>query len=157
VSQRTETVAVSDNHLVRLLFASILVVAALSSACGASDTYSAEEVQVAFEAQGLVLHERVPPTGSVPTPWGSGRKLLVPRSGAPFYVYVASATDAEQLWSMLTAHVPEQGSDTFDARRANVVASSDGGLAVRDRERVEAALEALPDKGSSVDVVPASE
>jgi hypothetical protein len=137
--------------MMRIALGLAIVVVMLASACGASDTYSVDEAKTAFESQGLELREALPQAGGAATPWGSGRKLLAPRGKVPFLVYVGSATDAEHLWSMYTANVSE--GDSFDARRANVVAISDGGLAARDRARVKAALESLPDKGSPVLVV----
>ena len=137
----------------KLLLALALAVAALSSACGASDTYRVGEVQSVFEGQGLDLHEgELPPSPTGTSineinPWASGNTILVPHGDAPLFVFVGSATDAEDVWSM---YASQQGADTFDARRANVVAVSDGGLTAPDRVRVKAALESLPDKGSAV-------
>jgi hypothetical protein len=134
------------------LAATVVLVALLASACGGSDTYSAEEAAAAFEEQGLALQEgELPPpspTGSVLNPWGSDEPaVLVPSGGAPLFVYVGSASEAEAAW---TTYESRGAADAFDARRGNVLAISDGGLSEADRARVRAALESLPDRGSTV-------
>jgi hypothetical protein len=47
----------------------------------------------------------------------------------------------------------QQTHESFDARRANVVIISDSGLAEPQRDRVVAAMSALPDRGEAVVIV----
>lgn len=81
---------------------------------------------------------------------GSGPTTLVPRGDVPFFVFVGSAADADEVWSMYQS---QRASGTFDVRRGNVFAISDAGLTAPDRARVKAALSSLPDRGSPVLVV----
>lgn len=58
--------------------------------------------------------------------------MLIPCGGQPFIVIVVSDATANKAWS---AYESQPTSDSFDARRANVVVISDSGLGVRQRER----------------------
>jgi hypothetical protein len=73
--------------------------------------------------------------------------VLIPCGGQPFIVIVVSDATANKAWS---AYESQPTSDSFDARRANVVVISDSGLAIRQRDRVLAAMSALPDRGAAV-------
>jgi hypothetical protein len=130
-----------------VLLAGVAVV--LLTSCGASDTYDAEEARAAFETQGWVLVEPPPdPAGSALNPLESGKPtFLAPRDGAPFFVFVGTATDADDVWA---GYEPDHGPRTFDARRANVLVLSDHSLDASQRRQIRAALAALPDRGSPV-------
>jgi hypothetical protein len=60
---------------------------------------------------------------------------------------VTSDAAADKAWGDYDS---QQTSDSFDARRANVVVISDSGLAVRQRQRVLGAMSSLPDRGAPV-------
>jgi hypothetical protein len=110
----------------------------------ASWTYSTHEVVGAFQRHGYTLVVRELP-GETRAP-GEG-DLLTPRSGQPFIVIVVSNEAANEAWG---DYESQQTHDSFDVRRANVVVISDSGLAVRQRDRVLAAMSALPDRGMAV-------
>ena len=74
---------------------------------------------------------------------------LVPKSGPNFVVVVANDAEADQAWS---DYERLQDADSFDARRANVVVVSDDGPPAREQKRIVAALAALPDRGSPVEI-----
>jgi len=135
---------------VKLRLAVLAVTVGLLASCGASETYSADETRDAFAQQDYALYEpsRAPPAGAAPDPYGSGKPtVLLPRGGEPFVVFVFRVTDAEEVWSRYES---QQGAGAFDVRRANVIVISDSGLSSAQRERVKAALEAFPDRGSPV-------
>ena len=133
----------------RICRALLAGVAVLLTSCGASDTYNAEEARAAFETQGWVLVEPPPdPSGSALNPLESGKPtFLTPREGAPFFVFVGTATDADDVWA---GYEPDHGPRAFDARRANVIVLSDQRLDASQRRQIRAALAALPDRGSPV-------
>jgi hypothetical protein len=54
---------------------------------------------------------------------------------------------ADEAWG---DYESQQTHESFDVRRANVVVISDSGLAVRQRDRVLAAMSALPDREAAV-------
>lgn len=142
-----------DNGLVKLAaMLGLAVVAVVStSACGgASQTYSSEETKTAFAREGLVLvvpdearFRYVPEGVALPS------SLLVPESDESFLVFVARDSDAEAAWP---DYERQQDDDSFDARRANVVVVSDDGPPAPTRKRILAALAALPDRGSPVEI-----
>jgi hypothetical protein len=124
-----------------------LVIAAFSFAVagwGDRPTYSTDEVIDTFEQHGftLIAHE----LSDQATVAAEG-DLLAPRGGQPFIVIVASDAAADEAWGHYESQQP---SDSFDARRANVVVISDSGLALRQRQRVLAAMSSLPDRGAAV-------
>jgi hypothetical protein len=75
--------------------------------------------------------------------------FLVPKSGPSFIVVVANDAEADRAWSDYERF---QDADSFDARRANVVVVSDAGPPAREQRRIVAALAALPDRGSPVEI-----
>ena len=127
----------------RPLVALAAVIVVLASACSSSKTYSAHETTGAFKRHGYTLVEFEFPSGS----HGRRGSVFVPRGGLPFSVFVGTDADAEQAWPDYEA---QQDADRFDARRANVVVISDGGLTAAHRQRIRAALAALPDRGAPV-------
>ena len=108
-------------------------------------TYSVAEVERAFAAQGLVLRE-APGLQDA----GENDRILVPRKPSPLVVIVGK-TD-EEAEEGFAALVSQQTADTYNARRANVVAFSDDRVSAAFRARVRAAMEALPDRGDPVSV-----
>jgi hypothetical protein len=124
----------------RLLLASAAVV--LLAACGGGGSYSAEEAQSAFEANGFTLIEPPPdPAGFTPNPWQTGEPLaFVPEGGPAFFVFVGDVADPDELWAR---YDPDHGPATLDASRGNVFVMSDSPLASAQRERIGNALEAL--------------
>jgi len=110
---------------------------------GESRTYSVEETEAAFAAHGFDLEvpsqfvESVDPEGAVMAQPGDDR----------FYVVVTTDDEADDVWPDFERM---QDANSFDARRANVAVFSDDGMPERDRGRVLAALESLPDRGDAV-------
>jgi hypothetical protein len=134
-----------DNALVGRLLA-VAVICVSVAACSGDDSpkYSTDEVVDAFERHGYVLVPfDLPVRGTTPVP-GS---LLRSEGREPFAVMVGSDREADEAWS---AFESQQTDETFDARRANVVVSSDSGLRATDRRRILAALASLPDRGPEV-------
>jgi hypothetical protein len=125
-----------------------LVIAVLTVAitgCDDSATYSTEEVIAAFQRQGYTLVPRLSFPGEATAPGESD--VLSPRREQPFTVFVLSDAVADEAWG---DYESQQTHESFDVRRANVVVISDSGLAVRQRNRVLAAMSALPDRGAAV-------
>jgi hypothetical protein len=125
--------------------AALTVVVFAPSCGGSSQTYSVEETKAAFARHGYVL--------VTPHSFGSGslgrepEAVLAPRNGSSFIVVVTTDSEADEAWPDFERL---QDDDSFDARRANVGVFSDDGPSTRDRRRVLAALNALPDRGSPV-------
>ena len=111
---------------------------------GESATYSSEEVVDAFQRHGYTLVARELPEESAAAREGD---LLAPHDGQPFLVIVASDAAADEAWP---DYESQKTRNSFDARRANVVVTSDGGLDTAQRDRVRAALSSLPARGPAV-------
>src|SRR5262245_47569732 len=124
---------------IRVTLAALLVL--LASACGGSDAYSVDDAQQAFDANGYVLVDPAAnPAGSALNPWDSEEvTVLVPESGAAFFVFIGDPDAAGDLWSK---YDPD-GSPAFDERQANVRVMADSELGGADAERVRSALEQL--------------
>jgi hypothetical protein len=125
-----------------------LVIAVLTVAitgCDDSARYSTEEVIAAFQRQGYTLVTRLSFPGEATAPGESD--VLSPRGEQPFTVFVLSDTVADEAWG---DYESQQTHESFDVRRANVVVISDSGLGIRQRDRVLAAMSALPDRGAAV-------
>jgi hypothetical protein len=133
---------------VRRSFAVALVVLAGISGCGGdSRTYSVEEAKAVFAEEGFLLE--VPAEFADRIPAGEEGSILAPRGDLRFIVVVTTDDEAEEVWP---DYERLQHANSFDVRRANVGVFSDDGLPDDDRERVVAALEALPDRGLPVEV-----
>jgi len=134
-----------------VLIAAACLVALMVSGCGSSPTYSTEAAQRAFSRHGLPL---VSVTDQMPhTSNGSGLATLrnaafVTRNGEDFLVLVLSDSHADKAWDAYVAVGPH--SDSFDARRANVLVIADNGVSADARKRIVAALASLPDHGDRV-------
>jgi hypothetical protein len=126
-----------------VLFIAVLTVAI--TGCDDSATYSTEEVIAAFQRQGYTLVPRLSFPGEATAPGESD--MLSPRGEQPFTVFVLSDAVADEAWG---DYESQQTHESFDVRRANVVVISDSGLAVRQHDRVLAAMSALPDRGAAV-------
>jgi hypothetical protein len=110
-------------------------------------TYSPAEVAAAFAAQGLPLTEWKPPTGVR----ASEGAVLEPRKPEPFLVLVVTDREAADAWKGYVLVGPD--TDSFDARRANVVLISDGGMSEAAKHAARAAMSELPDRGDRVGVI----
>jgi len=73
---------------------------------------------------------------------------FVTRNGEDFLVLVLSDSHADKAWDAYVAVGPH--SDSFDARRANVLVIADNGVSADARKRIVAALASLPDHGDRV-------
>jgi hypothetical protein len=124
----------------RLTLAACL--ALLAVGCGGSDTYTVEDAQEAFEANGYVLVDPASdPSGSALNVWESEDvTVLAPEGGTSFFVFIGDPDAAGDLWTQYDA----DGSPRFDEREGNVRVMADRELETADEERVRAALEALP-------------
>lgn len=113
-------------------------VATFAVACGGSDeqAYTIPQVQEAFERTGTSLLDREA---------SSIRPDTLTFSSYEYAVVVATASDAEYFWT--------DGSQEPIARRGNVVVLRLlGSPTPADKERIRAALEALPDSEHAVRV-----
>ena len=109
--------------------------------CSSSRRYSEADVKRAFRKQGLDL--RVGTVNGRELQKG-GDVLLVPRSGASFWVGVVhSEKEARSYYRTL---VGQKAVGTFDCVRANVITGSDGGLLITQRRQLQMALEGLGPK-----------
>ena len=137
----TDAGAATDNDsvLFRLTLATFLVL--LAAACGGSETYTVEDVQQAFEANGFVLVDPAAnPAGSGLNVWESEDvTVLTTDGGASFFVFVGDPDAAGDLWSSYAA----DGSAEFDEREGNVRVMADSELEQGDAESVRSALAAL--------------
>jgi hypothetical protein len=124
---------------IRATLVALLVL--LASACGGSEAYSVDETQQAFEANGYVLVDPAAnPAGSALNVWDSDEvTVLVPESGAAFFVFVGDPGAAGDLWSK---YDPD-GSPAFDEQQSNVRVMADSELDAGDAEAVRSALEQL--------------
>ena len=131
----------------RLSVVAVAAAVALAGCGGGTDepTYSRAEVEKAFADHGLALRE-APALQEA----GENDTILVPRKPSPLVVIVGK-TD-EEAEEGFEALVSQQTADTYDARRANVVAFSDDRVSAAVRTRIRAALDALPDRGAAVTV-----
>jgi hypothetical protein len=113
-------------------------------------TYSADEVLKAFDAEAYPLVVRPPPAG---TPAAAEGTILLPKggSGTALAVFVSTDQGTDEAWADYVRLGGDE--DSLTVRRANVLAISDGDLSSRAKQRVRAAMNALPDKGYPVDVV----
>ena len=123
----------------------------MGSGCGSSPTYSADTAKRAFSRQGLPL---VPVTDQM-SQTRNGRRLatsgeaaFMTRSGEDFLVLILSDGNADKAWAAYVALGPD--SDSFDARRANVLVIADDGVSADARKRIVAALASLPNHGDRV-------
>ena len=126
-------------------FLVITVLTVAITGCDDSATYSTEEVVAAFQRQGYTLVPLLSFPGNATVPGESD--VLAPRGEQPFTVSVLSNGVADEAWG---DYESQQTHESFDVRRANVVVISDSGLAIRQRDRVLAAMSALPDRGAAV-------
>jgi hypothetical protein len=123
--------------------------------CGSSRTYNADELKREFDAHGVEL---VTPADRWLQPrWvdliTNADQVLQPRSREDFLVLVLSEAHAKKAWSALVTLGPD--SDSFDARRANVLVIADDGVSPDTRRRILSALGALPDHGDRVEIIKA--
>jgi hypothetical protein len=120
----------------------VTILVGLAAACGGgSDTYTVEDAQQAFEANGFILVDTaVDPSGTGLNVWESQDvTVLAPEGGASFFVFVGDPDAAGDLW---TVYDPD-GSPTLDEREGNVRVMAGGELEPADEERVRASLDAL--------------
>ena len=120
----------------------VTVLVGLAAACGGgSDTYTVEEAQDAFEANGFVLVDpAADPSGSALNVWESEDvSVLASEGGTSFFVFVGDPDAAADLWSQYDT----DGTPTFDEQQGNVRVMAAGELRPQDEERVRASLDAL--------------
>lgn len=118
----------------RACLAAAAIVLAVAG-CGEKRSHTREDVERAFAGHGFRLVD------SAGGPSGAKGAILAPRSREPFIVIVAeSDAEAAQGYEDLQAQATK---GTYDARRGNVVATSDGGLTPGVRRRITAALDTL--------------
>jgi hypothetical protein len=120
----------------------VTVLVGLTAACGGgSDTYSVEDAQQAFEANGFVLVDpAADPTGTGLNVWESEVvTVLVPESGAQFFVFVGDPDAARDLWEVQAGG----GDPRFNEQEGNVRVMAADELRQPDADNVRAALEAL--------------
>jgi uncharacterized protein (DUF1697 family) len=104
-----------------------------ATGCGDTRSYSRAEVERAFAKYGFELHAAVQS--------GNGA-ILTPTTREPFIVIVAETDkDAAKSYDELRS---QETNESFDARRGNVVVTSDEGTSRAVRRRIEAALAELP-------------
>ena len=110
----------------------------LSTTCagcgGGSETFSADEAKAAFAKHGFELSENTNPDRA-------GEFLT---EGGPYYVLVGTEGEADELWS--------NDEVSRFARRDNAVVIAVLQPSAGERERALAALEALPESDSSVEL-----
>jgi hypothetical protein len=138
------------------MLATLAGVALVLAGCGGSEasrTYSVEEVQTAFEAEGYALVEKPPPAGSKAAK--GGVTYLRPETPAPLLVAVGPDQLADEAWEVYVGVGGNVlgGEESLTIRRANVIAISEGGLTNRARAQVRAAMSGLPDRGHVVEVL----
>jgi hypothetical protein len=120
----------------------VTVLVGLTAACGGgSGSYTVEDAQQAFQANGFVLVDpAADPTGTGLNVWESEDvTVLTPEGGTSFFVFVGDPDAAGDLWSTYDA----DGSAEFDEREGNVRVMAGGELEPADEERVRASLDAL--------------
>jgi hypothetical protein len=123
----------------------VTVLVGLTAACGGlgggSDTYSVEEAQQAFEANGFVLVDPpVDPSGTGLNVWESEVvTVLVPESGDQFFVFVGDPDAARDLWEVQAGG----GDPRFNEQEGNVRVMAADELRQPDADNVRAALDAL--------------
>lgn len=130
----------NDAMVSRACFVTVLV--GLTAACGGgSATYTVEDAQQAFEANGFVLVDpAADPAGTGLNVWESEDvTVLTSEGGASFFVFVGDPDAAGDLWSTYDA----DGSAEFDEREGNVRVMADSELEPKDAESVRSALGAL--------------
>jgi hypothetical protein len=104
-----------------------------ATGCGDTQSYSRTEVERAFAKHGFELHAAVQS--------GNGA-VLTPTTREPFIVIVAETDkDAAKSYDELRSQATNE---SFDARRGNVVVTSDEGTSPALRSRIRAALAELP-------------
>jgi hypothetical protein len=121
------------------------------SGYGSSPTYSADAAKRAFSRHGLPLvavTDQLSQTRNGRALATSADAAFMARSGEDFLVLVLSDGEADKAWSAYVA--VGRHSDSFDARRANVLVIADDGVSPDTRKRIVAALASLPDHGDRV-------
>jgi hypothetical protein len=107
--------------------------------CGSGQRFSRSEVEQAFARHGvrLVVPEERFDFGQ--------EVMLAPRAGEPFLVLVYRHDGAARKG--ISALTSQRSPTSFDRRTANVVVTSDDGLAAPTRRQIEAALRTLARSG----------
>jgi len=117
----------------------VTILVGLTAACGGgSDTYTVEAAQQAFEANGFVLVDpAADPTGTGLNVWESEVvTVLVPESGAQFFVFVGDPGAARDLWEVQAGG----GDPRFNEQEGNVRVMAADELRQPDADNVRAAL-----------------
>ena len=140
----------STAWLAALICLGVIVSAIGCSGDDASMAYTADEVLDAFDAAAYPLIQvEVPPSAGIPE--AAAGTYLVPKDSANLSVFVATDQEAGDAWADYVRLGGDE--DSLTIRRANVLAISDGDLSSRAKERVRAAMKALPDRGHAVEVL----
>ncbi len=129
---------------------SLLLLALIAAGCGGKDsdhaTYTPDEVVAAFADHGFTLAKV-----KDDSPAAAIETVFAPQKAEKFAVVVTTDAAAADTWKQYVSMGPD--ADSLDVKRANVLAISDGGLTDAQREAVQAAVAALPDRGHDVETL----